>query len=205
MPKLYPYVGPAHLAKQASSDTPRLRVDSAGGLAEWIAVQPGIQRDGSLTVTFVILSDGLWVADRHSEHIACARGGPVHSGGEMTFAMDRRRGSVEVVYVTNQSTGFCPEPESWASVEAALDAAGIAHPGGFSAEMTFRRCPKCVATNIVKDRWFKCDVCGADLPREWNYGGPAAVWSAQAARDRVGVSRASHPRKIAPNKCVTID
>ncbi len=172
--KLYPYVGPTHLAKQASSDTPRLRVDDAALLASWVAEQPGTDPDGTLTVTFVVLPDGLWVADRHSEHVACARGGPLHSAGEMTFAADRRRRSVEVVYVTNQSTGFCPEPESWPAVEAALDAVGIAHPGGFSAEMIFRRCSKCGATNIVKDGRFECAVCGAELPGEWNYSGPAA-------------------------------
>jgi hypothetical protein len=94
--------------------------------------------------------------------------------GEMTFAVDQRRRSVEVVFVTNQSTGYCPEPESWPSVQAALDAAKIAHPGSFSAEMIFRRCPKCSATNIVKDRWFQCAVCGGELPSEWNYGGTVA-------------------------------
>jgi hypothetical protein len=171
--KLYPYVGPAHLAKQASSDTPRLRVDSIATLAAWLLKQPGA--DESLTVTFVVLPDGLWIADRRSEHVACARGGPVHSAGEMTFSVDRRARSVEVVYVTNQSTGFCPEPESWPAVEAGLDAAGLAHPGGFSAEMIFRRCPKCKATNIVKDGWFECAVCGAELPSEWNYGAPATA------------------------------
>jgi hypothetical protein len=123
-----------------------------------------------LTVTFVVLGDGLWVADRHSEHVACARGGPVLSAGEMTLELDRRRGSVEVVYVTNQSTGFCPEPESWGAVAAALDAAGIGHPGGFGAEMVFRRCPRCGATNIVKEGWFVCAMCGAALPAAWNFG-----------------------------------
>lgn len=170
--KLYPYVGPAHLAKQASSDTPRFRVHDAASLAAWVTKQLGAE--GTLPVTFVVLPDGLWVADRHSEHVACARGGPVHSAGEMTLAVDKRRRSVEVVYVTNQSTGFCPEPESWPSVESALDAAGVVHPGEFSAEMTFRRCPKCGETNIVKDRWFECAVCGAELPSDWNYGRPAA-------------------------------
>ena len=173
--KLYPYVGPAHLANHASSDTPRLRVDSAAVLAAWMAEQPGIASDGTLIVTFVVLPDGLWVADRHSEHVACARGGPVRSAGEMTFAVDQRRRSVEVVYVSNQSTGFCPEPESWSAVEAALVAAGITHTGGFSTEMLFRRCPRCGATNIVKDRWFECAVCGAELPNDWNYGDPGGA------------------------------
>ena len=168
--KLYPYVGPAYLARHASAETARLHVDSATTLAAWVVARSGADGDGTLTVTFVVLPDGLWVADRHSEHVACARGGPVHAAGEMTLAVDPRRRSVEVVYVTNQSTGFCPEPDSWPAVAAALDAVGIAHPGGFSAEMVFRRCPNCAATNIVKDGWFECAVCGGELPRDWNYG-----------------------------------
>ncbi len=167
--KVYPYVGPPQLAKHANSDTPRLHVDHAETLAKWLIEQPDMSVEDSLTVTFVILPDGLWIADRHSEHIACARGGPVHSAGEMTFVLDRRRHSVVLDYVTNQSTGFCPEPESWPAVQAALDAAGILHPGGFSAEMIFRRCPKCSAINIVKDGWFECELCGAELPRQWNF------------------------------------
>ena len=171
--KLYPYVGPTHLAKQANTETPRLRVHNAAKLAAWVAEQPSTEADGTLTVTFVVMPDGLWVADRHSEHVACARGGPVHSAGEMTFAVDKLRLAVQVVHVTNQSTGFCPEPESWPALEAALDAAGISHPDGFSVKMIFRRCPKCGATNIVKDEWFECALCRGALPSEWNYGGLA--------------------------------
>lgn len=174
MLKLYPYVGPAHLAKLASSDTPRLRVDNAATLTTWAAKQSRTEAGEELTVTFVVLPDGLWVADRHSEHVACARGCPVYCAGEMTFELDRRRPSFEVVRVSNQSTGFCPEPESWPAVESALDAAGIPHPRGFSTEMIFRRCPKCASTNIVKDGWFVCGVCEAELPDEWNFDGSAA-------------------------------
>ena len=168
--KLYPYVGPAHLAKHAGSDAVRFRVNDLAEFAAWAVGQSGLETDGTLTVTFVVLPDGLWVADRHSEHVACARGAPVHSAGEMTFAVDRRQRSVEVAYVTNQSTGYCPEPESWPAVAEALDAADIDHPGAFSVEMIFRRCPECDSTNIVKDGWFQCAVCGSDLPKEWNYG-----------------------------------
>lgn len=168
--------------KHANAGSPRIHVVNDADTAAWVVKQPGLGEDGSLTVTFVVLPDGLWVADRHSEHVACAQGAPVHSAGEMTFALDRRRSSVEVVYVTNQSTGYCPEPESWPAVEAALDAAGIAHPGRFSAEMVFRRCPKCASTNIVKDECFACAVCGADLPREWNYGGFKSGFSISSFR-----------------------
>ena len=171
MSKLYSYVGPAHLAKHATSEAPRFRVSDSAAAAAWVAKQGGAASDATLTVTFVVVGDGLWVADRHSEHVACARGAAVYSAGEMTFALRSDRGGpwVEVVYVTNQSTGYCPEPESWPAVAAALDAAGIAHPGGFSAAMIFRRCTACGSTNIVKDDWFECALCGAELPRTWNF------------------------------------
>ena len=172
MPKLYRYIGPADLAKHANSNSARIQVVDNAWTAEWLSKQPDLASDNTLRVTFVVLPDGLWIADRHSEHVACARGAPVYSAGEMTFALDRRGSSVEVVYVTNQSTGYCPEPESWPAVAGALDAAGIGHPGMFSAEMIFRRCPKCEATNIVKDGWFACAMCGAELPAKWNYGTP---------------------------------
>lgn len=73
--------------------------------------------------------------------------------------------------VSNQSTGFCPEPESWPAVAAALDRIGVRHPGRFTTEVVFRRCEKCGERNVVKDDWFACGLCGAELPMGWNFGG----------------------------------
>ena len=90
------------------------------------------------------------------------------SAGEMFLG---RSGTVwRVAEVSNQSTGFCPEPESWPAVAVALDRAGIAHLGGFTLAVAFRRCPSCGERNVVKDGWFACGVCGADLPADWNFG-----------------------------------
>jgi hypothetical protein len=75
----------------------------------------------------------------------------------------------EVVEITNQSTGYCPEPESWPAVAASLDRAGIAHPGRFTHEVIFRRCTSCGERSIVKDGWFACAVCGGELPALWNF------------------------------------
>ena len=86
------------------------------------------------------------------------------SAGEMTF--DR---AGEVVEVSNQSTGFCPEPESWHLIAVALDAASVPHPGELTMYVVFRRCPKCNERTIVKDGWFACELCGADLPTAWNF------------------------------------
>ena len=30
-------------------------------------------------------------------------------------------------------------------------------------------CPRCGERNVVKDGWFVCGVCGADLPAGWNF------------------------------------
>lgn len=109
----------------------------------------------------------LRLADRRSEHVACAGGGYVLSAGELFL---RRDGEAdEVIEASNQSTGYCPEPESWPAVAAALDRLGVVHPGRFTTAVTFRRCERCAQRNLVKDGWFVCGVCGADLPAAWNF------------------------------------
>jgi hypothetical protein len=77
--------------------------------------------------------------------------------------------TVEVAEVSNRSTGFCPEPESWPDVAAALDRIGVAYPGGFTREIVFRWCEHCRERNIVKDGWFVCGVYEAELPAIWNF------------------------------------
>lgn len=127
-----------------------------------------IDEDHRFTVTFIIDAEGwLWIADRHSEHYACAAGGDVLSAGEMTFELQSDR--VSVVDVTNQSLGYCPEPESWPSVADALHRAGISYPGAFTTGFIFRKCEGCGAKNLVKDDWYCCALCGAELPRQWNF------------------------------------
>jgi hypothetical protein len=121
--------------------------------------------DRSVTATFVVDDSGkLRLSSRRSEHIACASGRPVLSAGEMSFDPNG-----EVVDVNNHSTGFCPEPASWPTCAVALDRLGITHPNTFTREVTFRRCPQCGERNVVKDDWYVCDLCGGDLPREWNF------------------------------------
>jgi uncharacterized Zn finger protein (UPF0148 family) len=33
----------------------------------------------------------------------------------------------------------------------------------------FRRCGACGERNLVKDGDFACAICGAELPRTWNF------------------------------------
>jgi hypothetical protein len=169
MPKVYRYVGPAVIASRVAGRPGGTRIDSATDLVRWcVATGQVPDRGGLIAVTFVIDAEGqLLVADRHSEHVACASGRPVLSAGEMFLSIAGER--VEVAELSNQSTGYCPEPESWPAVAAALDWAGISHPERFTTEITFRRCEACGERNVVKDGWFVCGICGADLPAVWNF------------------------------------
>ena len=165
MTRPYEYVGPEDIRRRALTAPAGVRIESALDLETW-ARQTGQRpnQEGLIAATFVVDEQGnLCVADRGSEHIACSGGRPVLSAGELFF----RAG--EVVEVSNQSTGFCPEPESWPAVAAALERAGLRHPGSFTREVVFRRCPACGQRNLVKESWYVCGVCGKDLPAAWNF------------------------------------
>lgn len=166
MHRLYQYVGPEHI-RAACHDSPSgVVIRSTDDLLAWLGARADeAMPDGSIIATFVIDSGGLLrLAPRQSEHVACASGGPVFSAGEITFDADG-----EVFTITNQSTGFCPEPESWPAVEAALGRIGIVHPGRFTEAIIFRLCPRCKERSIVKDEWYVCEMCGSTLPTRWNF------------------------------------
>jgi hypothetical protein len=172
---MYRYVGPRKIAERAPSVPAGARVESPEDVRRWIQ-QTGQDVDvaGNVVATFVIDEAGcLRIADRRSEHVVCAGGRPVRSAGEMTFAVGRS--GISVTWVTNQSTGYCPEPDSWPAVEAALARAGIAAPDGFSQGFDFRRCPRCGSINIVKDGVFACGACSTPLPEEWNFDAEVAA------------------------------
>jgi hypothetical protein len=122
---------------------------------------------GLIVTTFVITQDGiLRVADRHSEHVACAGGGVVRAAGEMGFACSAE--GWEVREVSNQSAGYCPDPTSWPDVANTLEAIPLPHPARFTQAYLFRRCPACHQLNLIKDEVFVCAVCDSELPVEWN-------------------------------------
>lgn len=175
MRSLYWYVGPKKIAARAPAAPAGIRVESPEDVRRWIR-QTGQDADaaGNVVATFVIDEAGwLRIADRRSEHVACAGSRPVRSAGEMTFTV--RMSGVSVTWVSNQSTGYCPEPDSWPAVEAALARAGIAAPDGFSRAFDLRRCPRCRSINIVKDGVFECGVCSTPLPGEWNFDAEVAA------------------------------
>lgn len=164
-PRLYRYVGPAHVRQAMSPGSLGRPIRSLGDLQSWAAASDAL--DLAEPHTFVVDRDGvLRVAPRRSEHVACAGGGHVRGAGEITFTRDSD--GWHVVEVSNQSTGYCPDVTSWPAVAAALDRAGLRHPDQFTSAFIFRRCTACGERNIVKDDDFSCAVCGDELPASWN-------------------------------------
>ncbi len=168
MPRIYQYVGPLEFLSSSGSSPTRCRILNASDVLRWIEqTQQNATIENQVVATFIVDTTGkLWIADRHSEHVACANGQPVFSAGEMSFQIHNEE--AEVVAVSNQSTGYCPEPESWPTVARALDEIGLAHPANFSTHFVFRLCSRCRSINIVKDDWFVCDLCDNDLSASWN-------------------------------------
>ncbi len=166
--RLYRYVGPKQIAERAPQAPAGAPIRSAADVVRWsrdTGQRP--DRDGCVVATFVVdRHTVLLAADRHEEHVACAGRQSVLAAGEITFRL--RGGTVEVPAVSNQSTGYCPEPESWSAVAEALAAAGLESPAGFDPLCVFRRCPACGSINVVKGGAFECGVCGSELPADYN-------------------------------------
>ncbi|MEU8006717.1 hypothetical protein AB0B66_36640 [Catellatospora sp. NPDC049111] len=158
--RLYRYIGPPDLLATVDPGQSGRLLDSAQAVRAWVA------RVGGEPFTYVVDASGrLLAADRRSEHVACAGGHDVLSAGELSLR--RTATGWAVAEVSNQSTGYAPAPASWPAVAAALDRAGITHPGGFTAAFEFRRCPACAALNLVKDGDYTCCLCEAPLPAQW--------------------------------------
>lgn len=162
MDRRYAYVGPERIRAAARSEPRGLRVVSPDTLRAFLEAHPEARTVGA---TFTVDTEGaLWLAPRHSEHVACAGGEDVLAAGELTLTQDR------VISVTNQSTGYCPEPACWPAVARALARAGLDAPPTWTSAFVFRRCA-CGQINLVKDDWFVCAVCEAALPEAWNFQG----------------------------------
>jgi hypothetical protein len=161
------YLGPAALGDLPHA-TDAVDVTSMEVLGRWLGAQD--PRDRMAPLTYVVTVDGvLRVAPRGREHVACARSQDVLGAGEIQFALDAA--AWIVTEISNQSTGYCPDLDSWPAVAAGLDRAGLRHPGGFTQPIVFRACPACSAKNIVRDDDFVCAVCGDALPDTWNLDG----------------------------------
>ena len=183
--RVYRYIGSKQIADRATSTPAGTPVRSAADVLGWVRNSGQRPRpDGCAVATFVVDTCGLLLlADRHSEHVACAGRQPVQAAGEITLRVADY--SVEVVAVSNQSTGYCPEPESWPAVVTALTAAGLNPPAGFDPACVFRLCLRCGSKNLVKDAVFECGVCAAELPAAYNCQTPEAAQLA-AGHHRAG-------------------
>jgi hypothetical protein len=167
-PRRYSYVGPPDIKHTARRDRLCLCVTSLADLLPWSVEFLSGHARGTFTVTFIIdTCEQLWLADRRSEHVACADGQDVLAAGEITF--ERHANIIHAAEVTNQSTGYCPEPASWSVVTQVLARLGISHPNYFTGAFIFRRCNKCGTTNLIKDHVFECAVCNSKLCLDWNY------------------------------------
>ena len=161
--RAYRYVGSEEIARHAHAAIERLQPASPADIRAWAA---RVKRR-ALELTYVVDTAGnLWLSDRRTEHVTCARGGQVLGAGEIELDVGGAR--VMVASVTNQSTGYCPEPECWPAVRDALVRAGLEPPEGFTYAFRYRRCPTCRGINILKDAMPECPSCGTDLPAAWN-------------------------------------
>jgi hypothetical protein len=165
----YKYVGPAELKQRLRPENHCIQVSSVADLIPWMtSFLPSSQTRGRIPATFIIdTAEQLWMADRHSEHVACADGENVLAAGEMIF--ERHETQTFVAEVTNQSTGYCPEPECWEVIARVLDRLEISRPTRLTVAFEFRRCKQCGTTNLIKENVFECAVCDTPLSWTWNY------------------------------------
>lgn len=169
MKKLYKYVGDSEVL-ESTKDIPGGQIITCSkDVLEWIdKTKQKSEADGLYWATFIISDDeSFYIADRRSEHVACAEGKPVLSAGEVAFCIDKNKS--EIFEISNQSTGFCPEPESWLNIKDIFIKIGIPHPSDFTFKVIFRRCPKCGERNIVRDSYYVCACCESELTEKWNF------------------------------------
>jgi hypothetical protein len=161
----FDYVGTTEIRTRSHTETPGVSAHSRDVVLAWL--RDNYAREEGWATYVVDLSGTLLLAPRRSEHVACASGRRVLGAGEICFSPDG-----VVTELTNNSTGYCPSEDSWASVASALRRAELQHPDGFTFVARFRRCPSCRERNLVKYDWFRCVFCDAELPTTWNIEDP---------------------------------
>lgn len=164
---LYTYVGAEEIKNSLDLSLTGFSIHKLQDIEGWIKATNQELRHGSVTATYVVNEKGeLLLSDRHSEHVMCAGGNKVLAAGEITFEVEKHE--ISVSGITNQSTGYCPRPACWQSVNAALKLININYPAYFTQAYEFRYCTHCTNINLIKEQIFECVVCGANLDLEWN-------------------------------------
>ena len=167
----FPYVGPEAIL-DAVCETRRWKIECPEDLRKHFAQNAGqADKYGLVAATYVVSEDlVLYLADRRSEHVACARGLPVAAAGEIFIEL--HHASIAIARISNQSTGYCPSLDSWNAIAGVLLQLGVETPGGFDPACEFRRCDACKNIQIVKDGVFDCIFCATPLSADWNVGLP---------------------------------
>lgn len=164
--KSYNYCGSHELLTLVSQLPKGYIIHSTADLMHWVLETEQVPvRCNSFQVvaTYIInLTGQLVLADRHSEHVVCAGGQPVLGAGEIVLSYTKKVWSINEI--TNQSTGYCPDPESWQAVAQALRSLNIDFPATFTHTFIFRKCSQCHTVNIIKDNQFECAVCQLPIP-----------------------------------------
>ncbi len=107
------------------------------GQADLRAIAPILREDRSWSFekpqTYVVSEEGVFVlGGQLNEHVDTAGGRPVLAAGEAVLE-EQADGTWLIAALNNRSYGYMPGPESWAAVERALRATGVAYPTeGFS-------------------------------------------------------------------------
>lgn len=168
MGRVYHYVGNRAWIPREGCFPKRTQITHACDVQRWMREHlHEADIEGCITSTFILdLHAQLYVSHRRTEHVACARCQPVLAAGEITFLEDDAVCSIE--RVTNQSTGYCPDPSSWKALEPVLRAIGLSFPSYFTPAFDFRRCPKCLQLCMFKENEETCLVCDFPLPLSWN-------------------------------------
>lgn len=160
--KRYKYVGPNNILSTIRPDLKGICITSPDQIKFWLKDTKQKLLNSEVTATFVVdLEHNLLINDRHTEHVVCANGEEIYSAGEITFMLLDDR--IRVSRITNQSTGYCPSPDSWNSVIIALEKIGIEYPSDFTTKFIFRICENCQWINLIKDDFFVCANCEQDL------------------------------------------
>jgi len=167
MKRQYAYVGPTSILQKVDLSQTGSKVLLGQAVLQWIEKTKQRLLNHQLTTTFIVnLQEELVISDRHSEHVMCAGGYRVLSAGEITFEIANKQTSV--IAITNQSTGYCPEPSSWSVVARALQKANLEGPDYFTDAYEFRYCYQCQHINLIKEQVFECAICESMLDINWN-------------------------------------
>ncbi len=167
--QLYSYVGSQEIINSVDFNFTGYKISKCEDITNWIKKTSQELVNNTVIATFIINGNHqLVISDRHSEHVLCAGGKKVVSAGEISFFFEDKQ-TVLISEITNQSTGYCPKPESWEYVDKVLSKIEIDYPSHFTLSFDFRLCNYCKSINLIKEHIFECQVCDNKLDLEWNF------------------------------------